>query len=116
MNERNLYSYLANSVIFDYNHVKPYCRIDLGTTLKGRWYDYKDVCYYIDHIYADVEKRTIVVKWIDGNKTKVKLQEGDNWDLEAGVNAAIVKYLTDSHNSYKKFIQNSTTYVVKKDK
>lgn len=70
----------------------------------------------IHHIYANAEKGVIVVKWIDGEITKVTLQEGDSWDLEAGVNAAIVKYLTDSHSSYKKFIQNNTTYVVKKDK
>lgn len=105
-----------NGTTLNCKTVIPYDWLDREVLNRYIYYAKEDICNYIDHIYADVEKRTIVVKWVDGNTTKVKLQEGDNWDLEAGVNAAIVKYLADSHNSYKKFIQNNTTYVVKKDK
>ena len=66
----------------------------------------------IKHIYADVDKGTIVVKWDNGEKTKVKLKDGDAWDLEAGVNAAVVKYIcTVPHSSYQRFITTHTTYV-----
>ena len=66
----------------------------------------------IKHIYADVDKGTIVVKWNNGEKTKVKLKDGDAWDLESGVNAAVVKYIcTVPHSSYQNFITAHTTYV-----
>ena len=71
---------------------------------------------YIHDIYADTEKGVIVVKWADKTITKVKVDSADDWDLEAGVNAAIVKRLYKSHNAFKKFIKANTTYIQRKKK
>lgn len=71
---------------------------------------------YISDIYADPEKGVIVVKWADKTVTKVKVDSADNWDLEAGVNAAIVKRLYKSHNAFKNFITKNTTYIQRKKK
>ena len=66
----------------------------------------------IEHIFVDIENSVIVVAWDSGRKTKVKLKDGDAWDLEAGVNAAIVKEIyASSHSSYQKLISTHTTYV-----
>ena len=70
----------------------------------------------IYHIYANAEKGVIVVKWIDGEITKVTLSKDDTWDLEAGVNAAIIKRLYKSHTNFKNFITNNTTYIQSKKK
>ena len=71
---------------------------------------------YIEHIYADVEKGIVVVKWEDGTVTKVATdnEAGENFDLEHGVNAAIVKKLYQSRNHFLKFIREGTTYVLSK--
>ena len=71
---------------------------------------------YIYDIYADPEKGVIVVKWADKTVTKVKVDSADNWDLEAGVNAAIVKRFYKSHNAFKNFITKNTTYIQRKKK
>lgn len=66
----------------------------------------------IEHIFVDIENSVIVVAWDSGRKTKVKLKDGDAWDLEAGVNAAIVKEIYAlSHSSYQKLISTHVTYV-----
>lgn len=66
----------------------------------------------IEHIYADVDKGVLVIKWYDDRITKVALgKDNNNWDLEAGVNAAIVKRLYKSRNHFLKFIAENTTYI-----
>lgn len=66
----------------------------------------------IEHIYADVDKGILVIKWHDNMITKVALgKDNNNWDLEAGVNAAIVKRLYKSRNHFLKFIEGNTTYI-----
>lgn len=68
---------------------------------------------YIEHIYADVHKGIVVVKWVDGSVTKVATDDNGNeiFDLEHGVNAAIVKKLYQSRNHFLKFITEKTTYI-----
>ena len=72
----------------------------------------------IKHIYANLNNNTIAVKWTNNTVTTVKLDtnDKDEWDLEAGVNAAIVKHQYKNHNSFKKFIQENTTYIQPKKK
>ena len=52
----------------------------------------------IENIYVNEKKRTIAVKWGDGVTTKVKLEKGDTFDLEAGVSFALLKRLLISHH------------------
>lgn len=47
----------------------------------------------IESIYANKEKRTIVIKWQNGESTKVTCHESDEWDLEKGIMACITKYV-----------------------
>lgn len=55
----------------------------------------------IKSIYANEEKRTIIVKWHTGETTKVTCHESDTWDLEKGIMACITKYvLGNNYNAY----------------
>ena len=64
----------------------------------------------IERIYVNENKRTIVVKWLTGERTKVKCAKGDTWNVEAGINAAIVKYITKSNHAYYKDIHKKIEY------
>ena len=55
----------------------------------------------IVNIYANKEKRTIIIKWHTGETTKVTCHESDTWDIEKGVMACITKYvLGNNYNAY----------------
>lgn len=64
----------------------------------------------IDNIYVNEEKGTIVVKWGDGATTKVKLEKGDVFDLEAGVSFALLKRLLISHHHLQRVIKDKVIY------
>lgn len=69
----------------------------------------------IENIYVNEEKGTIVVKWGDGVTTKVKLEKGDAFDLEAGVSFALLKRLLISHHHLQKVIKEKVIYSGKKE-
>ena len=45
----------------------------------------------IDNIFLNEDKGTVVVKWIDGSKTKVKCQDGETFDAEKGIALCFMK-------------------------
>lgn len=45
----------------------------------------------IENIYLNADKGTVVVKWIDGTKTKVKCQDGEPFDAEKGIALCFMK-------------------------
>ena len=61
-------------------------------------------------IYVNKKKEIVALKWSDGEITKVHRRKGDKFDLEAAVNAAIVKRLISSHTEYQKRIEAITEY------
>ena len=61
-------------------------------------------------IYVNRKKELVTIKWSDGEITKVHRRKGDKFDLEAAVNAAIVKRLISSHTEYQKKIEAITEY------
>lgn len=69
----------------------------------------------IENIYVNEEKRTIVVKWGDGATTKVKLEKGDVFDLEAGVSFALLKRLLISHHHLQRVIKDKVIYSKKEE-
>jgi len=55
----------------------------------------------IENIYANKEKRTIVIKWQDNTSTKVTCNEKDTWDIEKGIAMAVAKKaLGNNWNAY----------------
>lgn len=69
----------------------------------------------IENIYVNEEKGTIVVKWGDGVTTKVKLEKGDAFDLEAGVSFALLKRLLISHHHLQRVIKEKVIYSEKEE-
>lgn len=69
----------------------------------------------INNIYVNEEKGTIVVKWGDGATTKVKLEKGDVFDLEAGVSFALLKRLLISHHHLQRVIKDKVIYSGKEE-
>lgn len=69
----------------------------------------------IENIYVNEEKGTIVVKWGDGVTTKVKLEKGDAFDLEAGVSFALLKRLLISHHHLQRVIKDKVIYSGKEE-
>ena len=65
----------------------------------------------IDKIYVDEKKKTIAVKWKDGDVTKVKLRKGDKFDIETGAALAILKKVTFSHHHLQKVIEKNLVFV-----
>ena len=62
-------------------------------------------------IYVNRKKDIVAVKWNDDVVTKVHRRKGDKFDLEAAVNAAIVKrLLVSSHTDYQKKIEAIAEY------
>ena len=58
---------------------------------------------YVKHIYADPYKKTTVVVWADGSKTKVKCSDQDEYSLEAGFWAALAKKVYGGYENYARF-------------
>lgn len=69
----------------------------------------------IENIYVNEEKGTIVVKWGDEVTTKVKLEKGDAFDLEAGVSFALLKRLLISHHHLQRVIKDKVIYSGKEE-
>lgn len=69
----------------------------------------------IENIFVNEEKGTIVVKWGDGATTKVKLEKGDVFDLEAGVSFALLKRLLISHHHLQRVIKDKVIYSKKEE-
>lgn len=64
----------------------------------------------IDRIFVNKKKKTIVIKWNDGVRTKVKCAKDDTWNVEAGINAAVIKRIIKSNNAYYKDIHKKIEY------
>lgn len=45
----------------------------------------------IDNIFLNEDKGTVVIKWIDGTRTKVKCQDGETFDAEKGIALCFMK-------------------------
>lgn len=63
----------------------------------------------IDNIFLNEDKGTVVVKWIDGSKTKVKCQDGETFDAEKGIALCFMKRAFLNRGCYndvfKKYIE-----------
>lgn len=77
---------------------------------------YQDMSAFdIENIFVNEEKGTIVVKWGDGATTKVKLEKGDTFDLEAGVSFALLKRLLISHHHLQRVIKDKVIFSGKEE-
>ena len=45
----------------------------------------------IENIFLNEEKGTVVIRWVDGIKTKVKCQDGEDFDAEKGIALCFMK-------------------------
>lgn len=61
----------------------------------------------IDKIYYNNKTETIVVKWKNGDKTKVQLSKGDFCNLWNGVCAAVMKRKYGSNSAFKTHIEKT---------
>lgn len=51
-------------------------------------------------IIVDKEKETICVIWKNGDKTIMKPQDGDTFDVEKGIALCFMKYMHDNRGAY----------------
>lgn len=62
----------------------------------------------IENIFLNEEKGTVVIRWIDGTKTKVKCQDGEDFDAEKGIALCFMKRAFHNRGCYndvfKKYI------------
>ena len=62
----------------------------------------------IENIYLNEDKGTVVIKWVDGTKTKVKCQDGETFDAEKGIALCFMKRAFHNRGCYndvfKKYI------------
>lgn len=47
----------------------------------------------INHIFYNTEKKTICIKWSNGEETKVTCSKDDEFDVDMGIRMAICKYV-----------------------
>ena len=71
---------------------------------------------YVKKIYADPVKKTTVVIWADGSKTKVKCSDEDVYSLEAGFWAALAKKVYGNYENYSRFLTKKKVVVTSKMK
>lgn len=110
------FQYLGNSVDYMYfnpdylDHPKATLDI-IGTNVFSSSMQKLNMhAFDINNIYVNEEKGTIVVKWGDGATTKVKLEKGDVFDLEAGVSFALLKRILISHHHLQRVINDKVIY------
>ena len=62
----------------------------------------------IENIFLNEEKGTVVIRWVDGTKTKVKCQDGEDFDAEKGIALCFMKRAFHNRGCYndvfKKYI------------
>ena len=62
----------------------------------------------IENIFLNKEKGTVVIRWVDGTKTKVKCQDGEDFDAEKGIALCFMKRAFHNRGCYndvfKKYI------------
>jgi hypothetical protein len=62
----------------------------------------------IENIYLNEDKGVVVIKWTDGTKTKVKCQDGEDFDAEKGIALCFMKRAFHNRGCYndvfKKYI------------
>jgi len=62
----------------------------------------------IKNIYFNEDKGTVVIKWVDGTRTKVKCQNGEKFDAEKGIALCFMKHAFNNRGCYndvfKKYI------------
>lgn len=69
---------------------------------------------YVKHIYADPVKKTTVVVWADGSKTKVKCSDQDEYSLEGGFWAALAKKVYGGYENYVRFFTDKKVTITSK--
>ena len=71
----------------------------------------------IKGIYADAEKKVVVVRFGNDHIEKVKCDKNDDFDVIVGASIGICRYIFGSHvNFYKRIIDEKTVVSVKKTK
>ncbi len=61
-----------------------------------RFYDDLYAFFDIENVYPNKEKGAYCVLWADGDKTVVRLQDGDTWDEEKAMGLCFMKHLYGS--------------------
>ena len=69
---------------------------------------------YVKKIYADPVKKTTVIVWADGSKTKVKCSDEDVYSLEAGFWSALAKKVYGNYEAYSRFFNPKKVVVTSK--
>ena len=64
----------------------------------------------IENIYLNEDKGTVVIKWVDGTKTKVKCQDNELFDAEKGIALCFMKRAFFNRGCYNDVFKK---YVVK---
>lgn len=61
----------------------------------------KDV---VDKVYVNYEKGTTTVAWVTGEKTTVRCQAGEDFDIEKGIALCFVKYVYGNTGYYNNYL------------
>lgn len=65
----------------------------------------------IENIYLNEDKGTVVIKWVDGTKTKVKCQNNEPFDAEKGIALCFMKRAFHNRGCYndvfKRYIEET---------
>lgn len=61
-------------------------------------------CHRVKHIWVNRKKLTTAVKFDDNKIVKVKLSEGDEWNVYNAVAVAIAEHVYGSNSAFKKMI------------
>lgn len=65
----------------------------------------------IENIYLNEDKGVVVIKWVDGTKTKVKCQNNEPFDAEKGIALCFMKRAFHNRGCYndvfKKYIEET---------
>lgn len=54
----------------------------------------------VENIYLNEDKGTVVIKWLDGTKTKVKCQDNEPFDAEKGIALCFMKKAFHNRGCY----------------
>ena len=73
----------------------------------GERYVWKISAYDISKIYRNSAKRTVVVEWATGHKTKVKCADDDADNIFFAVAAAVMKRKYGSNSAFKRRIERN---------
>ena len=78
--------------------------LNVGKALKALQMGFSSPKDRIEKIYVNIDKRLVIVKWVDGSSTKVKCQPDDDFSVDIGVALAYCYKFFGSKTKFRKTI------------